>query len=253
MIEQIAKERVLVKNIRRHYLTTPKPAVSIITPTAKAKYIDNIFANYRNSYYPFKELIVILNNNNLNIEDYRIKAIGLDNVRIYQLDESYTLGECVNYGIEQSKFNYISKMDDDDYYAPNFLIDLINVFNYTDAQITGKATYFVYFEDDNTLGIFSKNYENRYHYTVAGSTLLFKKEVFQKIKFRNLDVAEDNYFLSDSINAGFKIFSSDKYNYVAMRHKNLFDHTWRVSHAELLDNYVEKFPDTIDFTSLATV
>ncbi|WML35843.1 glycosyltransferase family A protein [Clostridium sp. OS1-26] len=253
MLKQFAKERVLVKRIREKCSKTSQPGVSIIVPTNKSKYINSIFKNYNRLIYPYKELIIILNNDKLNIKDYKMKAEGLKDVRIFQLGENYTLGECLNLGIEQSKYDYISKIDDDDYYGAYYLIDLMNVFKYTDAQITGKATCFIYFQNNNNLGIFLPNYENRYVNHLAGGTILFKKEVFKKVKFRSLNIGEDNYFLNDCSSAGLKIFSSDKYNYVYMRNKNLHEHTWQISQKELLTSCIINIPFKIKLTNLITI
>ncbi len=252
MLEIMARERVLLKQIRQKCVNTSQPEVSIIVSTNKPKYINNIFANYARLNYPCKEMVVILNNNKLNINDYRMKAVGLSEVRIFQLDESCTLGECLNFGIEQSKYNYISKMDDDDYYGTNYLTDLMNVFKYTDADITGKVSSFVYFEDSNTLSVRDNIIQYRYINTfpeyviIKGSTILIKREILRKVKFQNLNSAEDTNFLIDCYMAGIKLYAADKYNYVCIRHKNLLDHTWRIS-SEGLMRISENFLVTKNF------
>lgn len=228
MLEQIARERVLLGQIREKCSKISQPGVSIIVATAKLKYIDNIFSNYARLIYPDTELIIILNKNKLNINDYSMKSIGIKNVRIFQLDESCTLGECLNYGIEQARYDYISKMDDDDYYGPNYLTDLMNVFKYTDAKVTAKVSRFIFFEHINVLGIFLPNYENKFVSSdVAGGTLTFKKEVFNKVRFRNMNCAEDREFCLDCHSAGIKVYSADKYNYIYIRHNDLKQHTWK--------------------------
>ncbi|WML35839.1 glycosyltransferase [Clostridium sp. OS1-26] len=255
MLEQIARERILLKQIREKCSKTSQPEVSIIAPTSKAKYMDNIFINYTRFNYPYRELIIILNNNKLNIKDYKIKSEGLKGVQTFQLDERCTLGECLNFGIEQSKYNYISKMDDDDYYGENYLTDLMNVFKYTDAKVTGKTSRFIYFEYNNTLGIFSADYENRYvPSNIAGGTLTFKKEIFEKVRFRHLKGAgTDTHFLRDCNNAKIKMFSADKYNYVYMKHLSLDEHTWKIGSSELMKYYSKKFLVTPDFIPFVTV
>lgn len=250
MLEQIARERVLLRRIRKLCSKTSQPGVSIIASTNKAKYIHNIFSNYSRFNYLSKELIIILNNNNLNINDYKIKAQGLKNVRIFQLDEECTLGECLNFGIDQSKYDYISKMDDDDYYGVNYLTDLMNVFKYTDAKVVGKGSCFIYFEDTSTLGIYSPNRENKYvSGGIAGGTLTFQKEILDRVKFRQIKGhGTDYFFLNDCNDANIRMFSADKYNYVYMKHKNVNEHTWKVSSEELMNNYSEKFLSTKNFS-----
>jgi Glycosyltransferases, probably involved in cell wall biogenesis len=255
MFEQMAQERVLLKQIREKCSKTSQDGISIIASTNKPTYINNIFINYLGFSYPYKELIIILNNNTLNIKDYELKAEGLKDVRIFQLDEDYSLGECLNFGIEQSQYNYISKMDDDDYYGVNYLTDLMNVFKYTDAQITGKTSRFIYFENNNTLSIFSPNQENRYvSRNIAGGTITFKKEIFDKVRFRNIKKnGVDTHFLRDCSEIGIKMFSADKFNYVYMKHKNLDDHTWKISSQELMRYYSKKFLVTTNFFPFVTV
>ncbi|MTK13376.1 MAG: glycosyltransferase [Clostridiaceae bacterium] len=253
MLTQIAKEQALLKQIRENCNKCTQSGVSIIVPTNKSKYINNIFKNYTRSNYPYIELIIILNNNKLNINDYKIKSLGLENVRIFQLDESYTLGECLNFGVEQSRYNYISKMDDDDYYGANYLIDLMNVFNYTDAQVTGKMSHFVYFEATNTLSIREQNNENRYVDFLSGNTILFKKDIFEKVKFKKLNCGEDVQFSTDCITAGIKIYSADKYNYIYMKHRDLIDHTWQVSSEDLIKDYCMNLRATTDLIPLIIV
>lgn len=255
MLEQIAKERVFLRKFREKYIKTSQPGVSIIAPTNKLKYMNNLFSNYTRFKYPHRELIIILNNNKLNINNYKLKANGLKDIQIFQLDQKCTLGECLNFGIKHSKYNYISKMDDDDYYGANYLIDLMNVFKYTDAKVTGKSTRFVYFEDSNILGIYSPNYENGYvSGNIAGGTLTFKKEILEKVKFRYLNGAgTDKYFLEDCNSTKIKMFSSDKYNYVYIKHKNSDDHTWKITSERLMKYNMKKLLVTSNFTYLASV
>lgn len=212
--KDIFKGKISVIQTREKYKETCKQGISIVVPTFKEEYISNIFLNYVASNYLVKELIIILNNNKLNLFQYRSWANKYENVKLYQLNDSYSLGECLNFGIRQAKYNYIARMDDDDYYGPNYLTDLMCVFNFTDAQVTGKNPVFVYFEDIKSLYAF--NHRN----LLMGGTLLFKKEILDKIRFRNLSYREDYYFQLDCINAGIKIYPSDMYNFIYMRHFN---------------------------------
>ncbi|MBU3143984.1 glycosyltransferase family 2 protein [Clostridium sp. CF012] len=252
MIEEFNREKILIKQYRATLKQDYNPGVSIIACTNKVNYIDNIFINYTRSNYPIKELLLIINNNKISLEEYKLKAANFNCVKIFQMDETCSLGECLNFGVEKSKYDYISKMDDDDYYGSNYLEDTMNVFKYTDAKITGKLTCFVYFEKNNTLGIAFGNAESKYVYAVAGGTIIAKKEVFDSVKFGNLPCGGDQLFLKDCYESGFKIFSADKYNYVLMRHENLEDHTWKISYEDFI-NDVKIVSVLPDFTSIISV
>ncbi|MBW9158446.1 glycosyltransferase [Clostridium tagluense] len=252
MIEEFNREKILIAQFREKLMQDFKPGVSIIACTNKPNYIHNIFINYERSNYPEKELLLIINNNKISLNECKLKAAKFKYVKIFQLDETCTLGECLNFGVEKSKYDYISKMDDDDYYGSNYLEDTMNVFKYTDADITGKLTYFVYFEDKNTLGVMCRDWEYRYVFAVAGGTITAKKEVFASVKFQNITFGEDKLFLENCHESGFKIFSSDKYNYVLMRHKNLEEHTWKI-HSEDFIKHVNIVSVIPDFASIISV
>lgn len=252
-MDYIYKYGICINKVRNKLQHFHKPGVSIIMATNKAKYLDNIYNNFIRSNYKTKELIIILNNNEMNKKDYDNKFKDFNNVTIFEIDENVTLGECLNLGVNQAKYDYVAKMDDDDYYGANYLLDSMNVFEYTDAQITSKGTHFVYFEETNTLTIRMLNIENRYTFDcVLGGTFLIKKSVFDKIQFRNINQGEDTQFVNDCNARGIKIFAGDRYNYVYIRHKNVRDHTWKISEWELL-RQCQIISKTSDFESYTVI
>ena len=209
--------------------------VSVITCTKRAKNIEKVFNNFLSQSYPKKELVIVLNIDSMNIDNWIEKAKIYENIKIFQLSEEKSLGKCLNFAIENSKYEYISKFDDDDYYGPNYLVDMLNAFKYTKAHIVGKYTIYAYIEDKKLLVLRYPDNENRYIDYIAGSTLTFKKEVFEKVKFTDLNSSEDTTFLNDSIKKGFKIYATDRFNHVICRRKNLDDHTWKISESNFLE------------------
>lgn len=227
------KERTSVNDIKkRNFLNL---GVSIITCTNRLENINNVFENYARQLYENKELIIILNNNKMKLSKWHEKAKEYDNVHVFQLDQKITLGECLNFGVDKSKYDTIAKFDDDDYYSSHYLYDSIGAFKHTKADIIGKSTTYVYFEKDKLLAIRNPKRENRYVYRVEGPTLIIKKKVFEKVKFRDKNLGEDVQFCKDCFKEGFKIYSHNKLNYVYIRHKSTFKHTWTIS-----DDYYKK-------------
>ena len=233
MIFKIEDEKRCILDLRKKFQYCTKPGVSIIVPTNKIKYIKNIFMNYLRCNYENKELIIILNNNELNIDDYIKEARKYENIKVYQLDENISLGYCMNYGVEVSKYSYIAKIDDDDYYGENYILDAVNTFRYVDVDIVGKASYFIYYEKYNSIGIMNAVYNNKYTPYIAGSTFIVKRKVFEKVRFRDLNLAEDSSFVNDCIKANMNVYSGNRYNYVYVKHKELSDHTWKIGAKDL--------------------
>jgi tetratricopeptide (TPR) repeat protein len=243
--QEILKTREFVKE-------KEQLGVSLIVPTNKAKYMENIFDNFDRMRYKEKEMIILLNNNQLLLKDYANRANQYDNVSIYQLDESNTLGECLNYGVEHAKYDFIGKIDDDDYYGENYLLDQMNVFVISDAAVACKSKRFILFEQEEQLWVFRGYGEDAVVPGGAGGTILAKREVFDVISFRAVNVAEDEAFFQDCTALGFKIYSSNKFNYLYKRHSNQSEHTFTDAE-EFYKSAAIQITDTKDYIDFITV
>lgn len=207
--------------------------VSVIVCTQRPLFMDNVLENYSKQEWGTKELIVILNNDEINIRDWQAKLEQYPNSKIYQLSEQTSLGECLNYAVKKTSYNYIAKFDDDDYYGPCFLTDLMHAFNYTEADIVGKLSHYAYLESMKALVIRFPGYENRYTNFLTGSFLV-KKAVFKSVSFDPISLGEIFNFMKKCRAKGFKIYSADRYNYVYVRRVDYQDHSWKTTVNQLL-------------------
>lgn len=227
--------------------------VSIIVSTNRPDCMDNIFSSYERQSYPVKELIVVLNNNHMNIDNWNEKARHYNNVKVLQIDECKSLGECLNFAVSHTHFDYISKFDDDDYYSPEYLGDLMDAFKYTNADIVGKQSAYIYFEASKTLALTSKGMEHVYTNHLRGGTITFRKEVFNKVQFPLISLGEDVLFLENCMDKGMKIYSIDKYNYVYVRHAAKLVNTWKLSDEEMMEKFCTPVTKTDDYVPYITV
>ncbi|MFD1176414.1 glycosyltransferase family 2 protein [Paenibacillus puldeungensis] len=216
-----------------------KNAVSIIVCTKRRHCMDTLFHNYSRQNYRNKELIVILNKQNLRVNEYKKAAKQYKNVRIYSLPEHISLGKCLNYGVALSKYGLIAKFDDDDYYAPGYLADSVQTMLKTNADIVGKRAHYMYLNGKKQLLLRYPHQANRYVPLVQGATLLVKRHVFDRVSFPNRNQGECVKFCSISLAKGFKIYSGNPYNFLAIRRRNSIDHTWIVSDKALLTRNVK--------------
>ena len=225
--------------------------VSIITCTNKPHSLNNILINYNRQDHKEKELIIIINNNKINLEQWLYKAKKYRKVRVFKLNEKTSLGKCLNFAVDKSKYNIIAKFDDDDYYGSKYLSDTIKSFDDTDAKVIGKTTNFIYFVAKETLAIRSPGQENKFVKFANGSTLVFKKEIFDKIKFRNMSLAEDDYFCRDCVKNNIKIYSTNKYYHVYFRHPSKENHTWKIDDDEFIKRSCKIIGEIEDYISYA--
>lgn len=224
----IISQKSDVFNLRDSALNYKKYPVSIITITNKEEYMHNIIENYLRINYNSKELIIIINSNDIDIEMYKTATSNIPNVSIFKLDiDYYTLGDCLNFGVAYSHYDYIAKMNDNDYYGKNYLIDEVNALNYTDAEIIGKAAYFMYLEQNKSLCIKLENYSNMYVSSIAVGTMLIKKSIFGRHIFKSLNAYEGIDFLFECFNDNIKIYSIDPFNYLYIDHHSMSDHDQR--------------------------
>ena len=223
--------------------------ISIVLVTMRQNCMKNVFDNYERQDFKKKEMIVVLNNDNMSLAEWLRVAKQYENVKVFKLDEKITLGKCLNFGVLQSKYDFIAKFDDDDYYGPKYLSDSIKACDSTDADVVGKGASFVYFKKSKTLAIRFLEKENKYVKHMDGPTFLIKKKVFDKVKFANIPSGVDTQFSKDCIRNGFKIYSTNKYHHVYMRHKSPNEHTWRIRDKDLLKYCIIVKKNVEDFTT----
>lgn len=259
---ELAKLQAIRKDYRR-FLNQDK-MVSVITPTSKPMYMKNIFDNYSNQRYKNKELIVILNNNQLNLNRWRDFSKGFKNVQVFQLDETTTVGECLNFAIDQSTGEFIARFDDDDYYGMNYLTDMLTYFGFTEASIVGKTCNFIYFEafkslyieridhEDFNPGVTNYNPWHAYIKTLTGATQVIKREVFDCIRYPLLESNEDRIFSRECQSKGIRQYAADPFNYTIVRHPDKNFHTWKIEDNDYFQ-YCLFVCETSNFKSFVTV
>lgn len=231
VLDQIQKQKEELVKLRKSYQLHEFPAVSIVTVTNKKDFAPMIIDNYHRSSYPIKELILVLNNDELQPSDYSELANGDDTIHIYQLKESTSLGNCLNFGIAHSHYDYIAKMDDDDFYGENYLLDMMYDLISNKGDVVGKSMRYIYFEADDSLYLFQGFGENLACLGGAGATLLAPKHIFEEIPFQDLNLSEDEKFLYAVKDSKYQFYSSNKFNYYTIRRSNKVQHTHQIDDA----------------------
>ncbi|WP_179031092.1 glycosyltransferase [Paenibacillus kribbensis] len=211
-----------------------KQGVSIITCTNRQSYLSNLFNNYSRQIHPKKELIIIVNNNKIPLAPYQTLAKKFRNVHIFRVPARSSLGACLNYAVKKTKYRYIAKFDDDDYYAPYYLTESLQTFQKTNADVIGKRAHYMYLRGSKTLILRFPHDENRPVTLIPGATLVIKRNVFNKVHFPDKSVGEDDLFCIRSKRNGYKVYSAGKNNFVAIRRRNSSNHTWIINDKELI-------------------
>ena len=205
-------------------LVPEQPSVSVLMPTMRPENVSQCLENFSKQVYPHKELILILNNAEFDLDAIRKEIEGIPNVQVLYVDGRTTLGDCLNRGVEAASGQYVAKMDDDDYYGERYLSDSVLAASFSDAEVVGKGSFYMYFEDSDTTALAEVAREHTFTHFVTGGTLFIRADVARKIPFDSISLREDTNFLHAAGQAGCRIYAADRFNFIRVRTRRLSDH-----------------------------
>ena len=214
------------------------PLVSAVAPSNRPAMVkQTIAAVARQSYRPI-ELVLVAHGYSPDegeLRDYA-KSLGLEDVLTLEVDADVPLGEVLNRAFAIANGKYIWKADDDDYYGPEFLHDLLDAFLYTDAEVVGKAAHYAFIEGQNMTVIRNRAKEHSYVSHVHGATMVVSREIMREASFPAIPQGSDTGFQRAVLGAGARIYSADRFNFAYVRRADPSMHTWVVDDAQLLAN-----------------
>lgn len=183
--------------------------VSCIMPTCnRPDFVRKGIENFLRQDYTDKELIIIVDKES-DLPDIETP----DNIRAFVLNPTYSLGNKRNYATYKAKGELIVMLDDDDWYAPNYISKCVETIGENDITGTNQLYFYqairqrnwVEEQNDDTAYIYWQNVPDKawlFTYPagaqpyVCGSGMCFKKEFWQRNKFPDLVSGEDTVFVS---------------------------------------------------------
>ena len=211
-----------------------RPSVSVIVATCRPEKVKLAISNYAKQTYEEKELLLLLNNAEFDVNSVEEQARELANVRVVEIEGHPSLGACLNRGIEEASGDYIAKMDDDDHYGERYLSDMMLAADFSEAEILGKGTYFVHMEGKDVTALRSVSGQHQFTEFVSGATLTARREVLREIRFPDRTRGEDSNLLAEASKAGCRIYSADAFNILVIRGTDNRRHTWDIDNSEFL-------------------
>jgi len=190
------------------------PLVSCILATRdRPLFLRQAIGYFLRQTYAKKELIII--------DDSPEAAAALvphdDRIRYVRLTHQAPLGSKLNLGIRQASGAIIQKLDDDDYYHPDFLDTTVHALlsHAPERAIVGLDCFLV---------LIAATGELRYsgHNWCAGGTLCFFKRLWEVKPFREVARAVDWWFLEDHAPERIRICNPELY--ILVRHQS--GHLW---------------------------
>lgn len=232
----------VLKDVGIHYNFSEK-SVSFFITTNRPRNLRLIFENVGRQIVQHKQIVILTHGFTVNGDqiDKLSHEFDLHDVILLTAPTSDTLGKNLNRLTEACTGDLLCRMDDDDFYAPNYARDLLHALEFSGAALVGKAATYIHFESKDSTILSYEGHEHRFTDFVRGASFFAPKETFTRYQFPEVATSEDSAFLQQIIEAGQKIYAADRFNFMVMRRENKTSHTWTVSDDELYATGVMKF------------
>lgn len=214
--------------------TVENPRVSVIVSSIRPAQLENILATAAS--FVGVEVELILSTHGFSPDPAVLEQLaekyGVQTLIHLMQPTTMTLGACLNECVKLASGTYITKMDDDDFYGPFYLLDLVHALMFSGADIVGKQAHYMHLAGRDATIIRFAEKEHRFTNAVMGPTITARREVFLEVPFGDLSKGEDTAFLQAASECGKSIYSTDRFNYC--QYRGAADHTWKVSDDKLL-------------------
>ncbi|MFI6599830.1 glycosyltransferase [Nonomuraea sp. NPDC050536] len=145
---------------------------------------------------------------------------------VFEAPASAVFGEVLNQAATRASGSFLLKMDDDDWYGPEFLSDLLLAHSYSGAQLVGTVPEFVYLSSIDVT-VHRHQITEQITSFVAGGTILVERSAFQAVGgFRPLRRSVDTQFQEALQAAGGQIYRTHGLGYI-LRRGPAANHTWQ--------------------------
>jgi glycosyltransferase involved in cell wall biosynthesis len=185
------------------------PCVSVVTITKdRALFAAVAVHNWNNFVYPPEKLEwVIVDDSQDPNENFEQYLPDDDRINYIKLEKWMPVAEKRNYAIQQTKYEFIVHMDDDDYYFPDSLYAKIRILLHYNKEGVHSMPVGAYdmMEQTSCILAYTSNDPNRpYGNDVAEATLAFRKRYWRNNKFKSLSkdgISEGRAFINSKFNA----------------------------------------------------
>lgn len=218
--------------------------VTLMACTCRPESLPNILDNYHRQTYLDKDLLILFHTQENPDEALFQHAAQHKGVRAIWVDaKKHSFGQALNIGVSTATGQYVTKMDDDDYYGAHYVADTINTFSYFNVPVLGHDAFFLYFEGSKQLYARKPGRQYRRTTFVCGATLTFERTLLNKVSFRDVSTNIDGFFCADVSALKLRIFCLDLFNLLVLRVQNAAGHTWTDSDNFLKAQCLPCYPD----------
>jgi len=218
------------------------PTVSIVIVTHRSNFLDHVFTQLRGLSYPRLELVFGLHGESVHAARAAELAAHLPfPVTFVPVDAEATLGEALQTCSDRAEGALITKMDDDDFYGPEHVWDLVLARQYSGAEIVGKTLDWIHLVSSDVT-VFRPTYPaEKYADFVAGGTILISRADLAEVGgWRPVPKSVDRALLDRVLGDGGLVYRTHGLGYVYVRRSS--GHTAAVKDEHFLTKVAQTHP-----------
>ncbi|WP_460543055.1 glycosyltransferase family 2 protein [Glycomyces halotolerans] len=215
---------------------TGLPAVSAVLCSNRPEFVEQAIEQVRAQNYPNLELIVTLHGPAGDLaaklrsdEDSAVPLI------VVEVPSDVLFGEALNRGVRAASGTIVTKIDDDDWYGPNHVWDMVRAMRYSKADIVGAFAEFVYLGPLDVTVFRPAGGGERYGSSLSGGTLTLTHDLFLDIGgYPAVSTGADRGLMQALEAARATVYRTHGMGYLLNRHDR--GHTWEIEISHFLQS-----------------
>lgn len=201
------------------------PTISILLVTRRPRLLDAVAGMIRSQTYRNIEVVVAVHGGSE--EDLPAPDTGGLPVRVITTPGDRSLGHALRLAADAASGELLTKMDDDDHYGPDHLLDLVLAREVSGAPVVGKSSTVVHVEAlDTTVRRIIGVPETTVHRVAGGTILVGAAELRSLGGWADVPRAVDSALMRAAGDAGATIYRPHDIGYLYVRHASDEGHTW---------------------------
>jgi hypothetical protein len=230
--------RTVMQAHTRAFTSHPLPSVSVILSTVRPDLLGRILDQMAAQDYPNLEVVVGCHGFAAPARESFPQQVQDILGPILEFDRSVIFGEVLAGLSAAASGDFVSKIDDDDWYGPSHIWDLVVAWTYSEAQLVGKKLSLIHFEENDTL-VVRRFFLEGYRWQVAGGAAIISRHDLASVGGWRAQIrAVDRGLWTRLEDAGGLLYSCTGPGYVHVRHEE--PHTWTVNEDHFRETFVEE-------------
>jgi hypothetical protein len=230
---------IVLRRAAWHARGVPDGAVSVLLATRRPEMLDHALAQVARQRGADVELVLATHGYQADPGRVRERLEGRP-FRLVACPADLLFGRVLAAAAEVASGDRLLKMDDDDWYGPDVVADLVQARAYSSAPVVGSAAEYVYLTDHDVT-VRQHFPSEKFTNFVAGGMLMVDAALLRQVGgFRPVRRFVDAQLLAAVRAVGAPIYRSHGLGYVLRR--NPSGHTWQVATDDLIEEGATRSP-----------